>query len=45
MAKAPYHLSYEEIYEFKSQLLEFSSKKLIWPSKSPFSALILFVIK
>jgi hypothetical protein len=45
IAKAPYHLNFQELQELKQQLEDLLEKEFIRPSKSPFGAHVLFVIK
>ena len=45
IARAPYHLNFQELQELIQQLEDLLAKGFIHPSKSPFGAPILFVTK
>ncbi|GKD62050.1 putative reverse transcriptase domain-containing protein, partial [Tanacetum coccineum] len=45
VARAPYRLAPSEMEELSTQLQELSDKGFIWPSSSPWGALVLFVKK
>ena len=45
MSKTPYRMSTPEMLELNIQLQELLEKKYIWPSVSPWGALVMFVKK
>ncbi|GKC24973.1 putative reverse transcriptase domain-containing protein [Tanacetum coccineum] len=45
VARAPYRLAPSEMQELSNQLQELTDKGFIWPSSSPWGALVLFVKK